>query len=104
MILNNRHIIIFKLSGIIIGSVAGFFMGVGIPTLLAYISIWRGTDKTALGGIFPFVLLGALIGPIIGLTIGYFIAGKITKKQKNKQYQRFRRTRASDDYSSRGKR
>lgn len=102
MILSNRHIAVFKLLGIIIGLVVGFFLGVGIPTLLAYISIWRGTDKTALGGIFPFVLLGALIGPIIGLTIGYFVAAKIMKKRKNEQYQRFRHTRASDDYSSRG--
>lgn len=102
MILSNRHITVFKLAGIVLGSVAGFFAGVGIPTLLAYISIWGGIDETALGGIFPFVLLGALLGPIIGFIIGYYVAAKITKKQKNKQYQRFRHTRASDDDSPRG--
>ena len=93
MILSNRHITIFKLMGIIVGSVAGFFAGVGIPNLMFYISVWGEEDKTGLGGIFPFILIGAAVGPIIGLIIGYQIANKLTKKHNKKQNQRLEPTR-----------
>ena len=52
-----------------------------------YISVIGEEDKTGLGGIFPFILIGAVVGPILGLVVGCITATKLTKKHNKKQNQ-----------------